>query len=108
VKTEDSAKQAEMAILQASFDSLTQSSTSSEASLKALHSAHTAQGHQLTQNLSKVQDLTGQLAEQEAAERREAVLKDEAEKERKHVLMLKGVLSNSKQSWTERGVANSG
>lgn len=33
--------------------------------MKALHSAHSAQSHQLTQALAKVQDLTGQLAEQE-------------------------------------------
>ncbi|KIM43182.1 hypothetical protein M413DRAFT_9931 [Hebeloma cylindrosporum] len=127
-KTEEFAKyrrlkHAEVATLQASFDSLTQSYASSEASLKALNSAHTAQAHQLTQALSKVQGLTGQLAEQEArysneasglkrlvsmmeerekqakeivdnierdwatvgekAERREAALKDEIEKERK-------------------------
>ena len=57
-------KHAGIATLQASFD--TQSTSSSEASLKALQSAHTAQGHQLTQALSRAQDLTGQLAEQEA------------------------------------------
>jgi len=119
-------KHAEIATLQASFDTLTQSTSSSEASLKALHSAHTAQGHQLTQALSRVQDLTGQLAEQEArysneisglkrlvsmmeereqqakeivdnverewatvgekAERREATLRDQVEKEKKERL----------------------
>lgn len=127
-KTEEFAKyrrmkHAEVATLQASFDSLTQSYASTEASFKALQSAHTAQAHQLTQALSKVQGLTGQLAEQEArysneasglkrlvsmmeerekqakeivenierdwvtvgekSERREAVLKDEIERERK-------------------------
>ena len=127
-KTEEFAKyrrtkHAETATLQASFDTLSQSNASSEASLKALQSAHTAQGHQLTQALSKVQDLNVQLAEQESrysnevnnlkrlvsmmeerekqakeivesvehewatvgekAERREALLRDEAEKERK-------------------------
>lgn len=127
-KTEEFAKyrrmkHAEVATLQASFDSLTQSYASTEASFKALQSAHTAQAHQLTQALSKVQGLTGQLAEQEArysneasglkrlvsmmeerekqakeivenierdwvtvgekSERREAVLKDEIEREKK-------------------------
>jgi len=55
-------------MLQASFDTLTQSTSSSRllSKVKALQSAHTAQGHQLTQALSRVQDLTGQLAEQEA------------------------------------------
>lgn len=127
-KTEEFAKyrrtkHAETATLQASSDTLSQSNASSEASLKALQSAHIAQGHQLTQALSKVQDLNVQLAEQEArysnevnslkrlvsmmeerekqakeivesvehewatvgekAERREASLRDEAEKERR-------------------------
>ncbi|KAF9483517.1 hypothetical protein BDN70DRAFT_873831 [Pholiota conissans] len=70
-KTEEFAKyrrmkHAEVATLQASFDSLTQSHASMEASFKALQSSNTAQSHQLTQALSKVQELTGQLAEQEA------------------------------------------
>ena len=43
-----------------------------ETSFKALQSAHTAQAHQLTQALSKVQALTGQLAEQEARYSNEA------------------------------------
>jgi len=55
-----------MATLQASYDSLTEAHASIDTSFKALQSAHTAQGHQLTQALSKVQGLTGQLAEQEA------------------------------------------
>jgi nucleoprotein TPR len=55
-----------MANLQSSFDSLTQTHASTQSSLKALQSAHTAQTHQLTQALAKVQGLTGQLAEQEA------------------------------------------
>ncbi|CAA7262954.1 unnamed protein product [Cyclocybe aegerita] len=143
-KTEEFAKyrrskHAETATLQAEFDSLTQSHASAEASFKALQSAHTAQAHQLTQALSKVQELTGQLAEQEAryaneasglkrlvsmmeerekqakeivdnierewasvgekAERRENILKDEVERERKarqeaekRVEQLEGVL----------------
>lgn len=70
-KTEDFAKyrrtnHVEMANLQSSFDSLTQTHASTQSSLKALQSAHTAQTHQLTQALAKVQGLTGQLAEQEA------------------------------------------
>ena len=48
------------------MDSITQSHAATEASFKTLQSAHTAQAHQLTQALSKVQGLTGQLAEQEA------------------------------------------
>ncbi|KAK2465728.1 hypothetical protein APHAL10511_002272 [Amanita phalloides] len=116
-------KSAELSSLQASYDSLKQSHESAQASLKALQVSHTSQSHHLTQALAKVQDLTGQLAEQEAtyvsesnglrrlvammeereqqakeivesiekewagvgekAEKREAVLKDEIERERR-------------------------
>ncbi|KII91087.1 hypothetical protein PLICRDRAFT_28915 [Plicaturopsis crispa FD-325 SS-3] len=65
-------KHAEMTQLQASYDALTQTHASTESSLKALQSAHTAQTHQLTQALARVQDLTGQLAEQEATYASEA------------------------------------
>jgi nucleoprotein TPR len=60
------AKHAEHTELQASYDSLTQTHASTTASLKTLQSAHTAQSHQLTQALTRVQDLTGQLAESDA------------------------------------------
>lgn len=60
------AKHAEMTNLQATYDTLSQTHASTLASHKALQSAHTAQTHQLTQALAKVQGLTGQLAEQEA------------------------------------------
>ncbi|KAF9220879.1 hypothetical protein BS17DRAFT_786120 [Gyrodon lividus] len=60
-------KHAEFVQLQAAHDALTQKHASVEGSLKATQSAHTAQTHQLTQALAKVQDLQGQLAEQEAA-----------------------------------------
>ncbi|KAH9480632.1 Protein MLP1-like protein [Psilocybe cubensis] len=65
-------KHAEIATLQASYDSATQSQSSLEASFKALQSSHTSQGHQLSQALNKVQTLTGQLAEQEARYSNEA------------------------------------
>jgi nucleoprotein TPR len=65
-------KHAELVTLQANFDSLTQSHASNQATLKAVQSAHTAQTHQLSQALSRVQDLTGQLAEQEATYANEA------------------------------------
>ncbi|KAJ7147180.1 hypothetical protein C8R43DRAFT_544030 [Mycena crocata] len=66
------AKHAELVTLQANFDSLTQTHASGQATLKAVQSAHTAQTHQLTQALARVQDLTGQLAEQEATYSSEA------------------------------------
>ncbi|KAJ7758135.1 hypothetical protein DFH07DRAFT_772602 [Mycena maculata] len=66
------AKHAELVTLQANFDALTQTHASTQATLKSIQSAHTAQTHQLTQALSRVQDLTGQLAEQEATYSSEA------------------------------------
>ncbi len=60
------AKQVEVVTLQANLDAVSQSNESSQSSLKALQSSHTSQTHQLTQALTKVQDLNGQLAEQEA------------------------------------------
>ena len=66
------AKQAELSQLQASYDGLQQKYDTTESTLKALQSAHTAQSHQLTQALARVQDLTGRLAEQEATYSSEA------------------------------------
>ncbi|OSD07459.1 hypothetical protein PYCCODRAFT_1456277 [Trametes coccinea BRFM310] len=76
-KTEEFAKyrrtkHAELTQLQAAHDSLVQTHASTETTLKALQSAHTAQSHQLTQALTRVQDLKGQLAEQEATYSSEA------------------------------------
>ncbi|KAF5382472.1 hypothetical protein D9615_003024 [Tricholomella constricta] len=65
-------KHAELVNVQASLDSLTQTHATTQATLKTLQSSHTAQTHQLTQALARVQDLTGQLAEQEATYAREA------------------------------------
>ncbi|KIK98776.1 hypothetical protein PAXRUDRAFT_823499 [Paxillus rubicundulus Ve08.2h10] len=59
-------KHAEFVQLQAAHDALTQKHAFVESSLKAMQSAHSTHTHQLTQALSKVQDLQGQLAEQEA------------------------------------------
>ncbi|KAJ8468503.1 hypothetical protein ONZ51_g9602 [Trametes cubensis] len=76
-KTEEFAKyrrtkHAELTQLQAAHDSLAQTHASTESTLKALQSAHTAQSHQLTQALTRIQDLKGQLAEQEATYSSEA------------------------------------
>ncbi|KAJ3814062.1 hypothetical protein F5876DRAFT_73301 [Lentinula aff. lateritia] len=59
-------KQAELVALQASLNDMTQNHSSLQANLKALQTSHTSQTHQLTQALTKVQDLNGQIAEQEA------------------------------------------
>lgn len=65
-------KHSELANVQVAYDSLNQSHASTQATLKTLQSAHVAQSHQLTQALARVQDLTGQLAEQEATYASEA------------------------------------
>ncbi|KAF7348346.1 Protein MLP1 [Mycena sanguinolenta] len=65
-------KHAELVTLQANFDALTQTHASTQATLKSIQSTHTAQSHQLSQALARVQDLTGQLAEQEATYSSEA------------------------------------
>ncbi len=65
-------KHAELAQLQVAHDSLAQTYVSTESSLKALQSARTAQSHQFTQALMCIQDLKGQLAEQEATYSSEA------------------------------------
>jgi nucleoprotein TPR len=97
-------KHAEVATLQASYDSLTQSHASMEASFKALQSSHTAQSHQLAQALSKVQELTGQLAEQEARYSNEASglkrlvsMMEEREKQAKEVV------ENIEREWATVG-----
>ncbi|KAG6850340.1 hypothetical protein H0H93_014613 [Arthromyces matolae] len=59
-------KHAELANVQAALDALTETHAATQASLKSLQSSHSSQTHQLTQALSKVQTLTGQLADQEA------------------------------------------
>ncbi|KAG6833443.1 hypothetical protein H0H87_006809 [Tephrocybe sp. NHM501043] len=65
-------KHAELANVQASLDTLTETHAATQTSLKSLQSSHTAQSHQLTQALSRVQNLTGQLADQEATYASEA------------------------------------
>jgi nucleoprotein TPR len=67
------AKHAELLEVQAEHDSLTQTSATSESSIKALQAANKSLSQQLIQALTHVQDLTGQLAEQEATYSSEAV-----------------------------------
>ena len=66
------AKHAELLEVQAERDTLAQSSSTSENSFKALQAANKSLSQQLTQALTRVQDLTGQLAEQEATYSSEA------------------------------------
>ena len=66
------AKHAELVAVQAERDALGQVSSTSESSIKALQTANKSLSQQLTQALTRVQDLTGQLAEQEATYSSEA------------------------------------
>jgi nucleoprotein TPR len=59
-------KHAELAELQIAHDALEQTYGALESSYKALQSTHASQIHQLQEHMQRVQDLTGQLAEQEA------------------------------------------
>ncbi|XP_006462514.1 hypothetical protein AGABI2DRAFT_71914 [Agaricus bisporus var. bisporus H97] len=97
-------KHAELTTLQAAHDSLSQSNDAAQASLKALQNAHSNQAHQLTQALTKVQDLTGQLAEQETKFANEAnglkrlvAMMEEREKQ------AKDIVENLEDEWAGVG-----
>ncbi|KAJ7600871.1 hypothetical protein C8J56DRAFT_1019894 [Mycena floridula] len=93
-------KQAELVTLQANMDSLTQSHNSSQATLKSLQAAHTHQTQQLTQALTRVQDLSGQLAEQEATYASEAnVLRRLVEAMEGREKQAKEIVDNIEQEW---------
>jgi nucleoprotein TPR len=65
-------KHAELLEVQAERDALAQSSSTAESSIKALQATNRSLSQQLTQALTRVQDQTGQLAEQEATYSSEA------------------------------------
>ena len=65
-------KHTELLEVQAERDALIQASSTSESSIKALQATNKSLSQQLTQALTRVQDLTGQLAEQEATYSSEA------------------------------------
>jgi|SRR6266403_810697 len=70
-KSEDFAKyhhekHAALAQLWSSYNVLQGSHASTEGMFKALHSAHNAQTQQLSQSLACMQDLSGQIAKQDA------------------------------------------
>jgi nucleoprotein TPR len=97
-------KHAEVTQVQAAYDSLTQTHAATDNSLKALQSTHAAQTHQLTQALTRIQDLTGQLAEQEATYSSEAsglrrlvAMMEQREKQTKELV------DNIERDWAEIG-----
>ncbi|KAF8443123.1 hypothetical protein L210DRAFT_3620711 [Boletus edulis BED1] len=86
-------KHAEFVQLQSAHDSLTQKHALVDSSLRAMQSTQAASTQQLTQALTKVQDLQGRLAEQEAAFTAEAsglkrlvTIMEEREKQAKEIV----------------------
>lgn len=97
-------KHAEFSQLQAAHDSLAQTHAATESSLKALQSSYTSQSHQLTQALTRVQDLTGQLAEQEATYSSEAAgLKRLVGMMEEREAQAKAIVDNIEREWAAVG-----
>lgn len=97
-------KHAEFVQLQATHDSLVQNHAATESSLKQLHSSYTAQSHQLTQALARIQDLTGQLAEQEATYSSEAAgLKRLVAMMEDREAQAKAIVENIENEWAGVG-----
>ena len=83
---------------------MAQTHAATESSLKALQSSHTAQAHQLTQALARIQDLTGQLAEQEATYSSEAAgLKRLVEMMEEREAQAKAIVENIEKEWAGVG-----
>lgn len=75
-----------------------------ESSLKALQSSYTAQSHQLTQALTRIQDLTGRLAEQEATYSSEAAgLKRLVEMMEEREAQAKAIVEKIEKEWAGVG-----
>ena len=97
-------RHAEFAQLQTAHDSLVQTHAATESSLRTLQSSHTAQSHQLTQALARIQDLTGQLAEQEATYSSEAAgLKRLIEMMEEREAHAKAIVENIEKEWADVG-----
>ncbi|KAG6372684.1 hypothetical protein JVT61DRAFT_7447 [Boletus reticuloceps] len=97
-------KHAKFIQLQSAHNSLTQKHALVDSSLQAVQSTQAASTQQLTQALTKVQDLQGQLAEQEAAFIAEAsglkrlvMIMEEREKQAKEIM------ENIKHEWAGVG-----
>lgn len=97
-------KHAEFAQLQAAHDTLVQTHTSAESTLKSLQSAHSQQSHQLTQALARIQDLNGQLAEQEATYSSEAAgLRRLIQMMEEREIQAKSIVENIESEWSSVG-----
>ncbi|KAI0087040.1 hypothetical protein BDY19DRAFT_324018 [Irpex rosettiformis] len=97
-------KHAELANLQADRDSLDQRFSALESSHKALQLSYNSQAHQLTEALTRIQDLTGQLAEQEATYSSEAAgLKRLVEMMEDREAQAKAIVENIEKEWAGVG-----
>lgn len=98
------AKHAELVQLQAAHDSLVQTHAATESTLKALQSSYASQSHQLSQALTRIQDLTGQLAEQEATYSSEAAgLRRLVEMMEEREAQSKAIVENIEKEWAGVG-----
>ena len=97
-------KHAELAHLQASHDLLAQNHAATESTLKALQSSNSSQSHQLAQAQSRVQELRGQLAEQEATYSSEAAgLRRLVQMMEEREAQAKSIVDNIEKEWAYVG-----
>ncbi|CAL1712475.1 unnamed protein product [Somion occarium] len=97
-------KHAELSQLQASHDSLAQTHTATDNTLKTLQSSHASQSHQLAQAHARIQELRGELAEKEATYSSEAanlrrLVKAMDERE----IQAKAIVENIEKEWAVVG-----
>lgn len=93
-------KHAALAHLQSAHDSLQEAHASTEGTLKALRSAHNAQSRQLAQSLTRVQDLSARIAEQDATYASEvAGLRRLIEMVEAREAQSKAIVENVEQEW---------
>ncbi|KAI0693206.1 hypothetical protein BC835DRAFT_1276339 [Cytidiella melzeri] len=97
-------KHAELARLQSDHDALEQRYSAMESSHKALQSSYNSQANQLTQSLSRIQDLTGRIAEQEATYSSEAAsLKRLVAMMEDREAQAKAIVDNIEKEWAGVG-----
>lgn len=98
-------KHAEIVQLQSELDSLKQTYNQTSNSLRSLQSSHSSQSRQLSQALQKVEDLTGQLVDQDAKYSSEAanlrrLVQMMEERETQAKLLVEGI----EKDWEDLGV----
>lgn len=93
-------KHAALAQLQSAHDASQEAYASAEGTLKALRNAHNAQSRQLAQSLTRVQDLSARIAEQDATYASEvAGLRRLIEMVEAREAQSKAIVENVEQEW---------